>query len=165
MPHNMFKCPSRLKQQGHKADLRVVCYCIGENSNLSTLYSPSHPKLPPSTHLIITLHTFLHTSCESPAGSLLCMIGGRGNVTWVLCFWSHSLSSSHGANAVLVSLEPDELNFTSASASYYPQLGIIPYTVYGAIVLYPIYHQVWPAHLHYGDLTRDERTLGHEHVC
>lgn len=37
--------------------------------------------------------------------------------------------------------------------------------VYGAIVPYPIYHQPWPAHLHYGDLTRDEQTLGHEHVC
>lgn len=38
--------------------------------------------------------------------------------------------------------------------------------VYGAIVLfYPIYHRVWPAHLHFGDLTRDERTLRHEHVC
>ncbi len=51
---------------------------------------------------------------------------GRGNVNWARCFWGHSLSSSCGANAVLVSPEPDEQNFTSARVSYYPQLGIIP---------------------------------------
>lgn len=53
---------------------------------------------------------------------------GRGNVNWARCFWGHSLSSSCRANAVLVSPEPDEQNFTSARVSYYPQLGIIPYT-------------------------------------
>lgn len=37
--------------------------------------------------------------------------------------------------------------------------------VYGAIVLYPIYHRVRPAHLNYGALTRNERTLGIERVC
>lgn len=43
-------------------------------------------------------------------------------------FSDHSFSSSHkGGNAVLVSLEPDEQNSTSARASYYPELGIIPY--------------------------------------
>lgn len=93
------------------------------------------------------------------------MIARKGNVTWVLWFWGYSLSWSHGVNAVLVSYEPDEQDFTSARASYYPKPGIIPYTGYAVpLSSTPIYHRVWPAHLHYDDLTRDERTLGHEHV-
>lgn len=46
-----------------------------------------------------------------------------------LYFWGLSPSPSHGANAVLVSLEPDE---QTARISYYPQLGIIPYMSYMA---------------------------------
>lgn len=140
----MFECPSRLKQRGatcliqNQCNLRVVCSYIGENNNSSTL-SLHLPICPPSTHPIITLLLMTLNSCESPTGLLLCMIVGRENVTWVLCFWGHSLLPSHRANAVLLSLGLVEQNFTSARAGYYPQLGIISYTGYMVPLSFTLY--------------------------
>lgn len=169
----MFKCPSRLKQRGatcliqSRCNLCVVCFCIGWKQQLVypllTLTSQSCP-LPLTQSSRSTLSCV--ESCEAPAGSLLCMIAGRGNVTWVLCFWGNSLSSSHRANATLVSLEPDEQNFTSSRGKLLSTTRNHPlHGIRCHCPLYPIYHQVWPAHLHFGDLTRDERKLGCEHVC
>lgn len=82
-------------------------------------------------------------------------------------FLRHSLSSSHVVHAVLVSrVRWTELHFSkgkllSATRKKNPTHRArcchrpVPY----------ISHRVWPAHLHCEDMTRDEWTLGHEHVC
>ena len=138
----MFKCPSRLKQRRatcliqSRCSLCVVCCnCMGGGGDKKPATHPpfTHPHvptLPPSTHPIITLHAFLHKVMRVSGRFITLHESGGGNVTWVPCFWGHSLSSSRGATAVLVNPEPDERNFTSARAGYYPQPGIITYIGY-----------------------------------
>lgn len=133
----MLECPSRLKQRGatcliqSRCNWSVVCCCIGENSDLCTIYSHSHPQTAPSIHPIITRNTFLHKVMQVSSRFITLHDGRRP-------------FSFFQANAALVNLEPDEQNFTSARAGYYPQLGIILYAGY-TVPLSSTPYIIWPA--------------------
>lgn len=166
----MFECPSRLKQWG------ATCLIQTRRNLRVTVYVETAAPLPFAHPHCSFFHSrnnhtppFLaYSQCKSPAGSLVYNTAGKRKChLGTPPFLRHSLSSSHVVHAVLVSLESDEQNFTLARASYYLLLGKkpthrarcchrpVPYTS----------HSVWPAHLHCENMTRDEWTLGHEHVC
>lgn len=102
-PCSMFKCPSCLKQKAATCLIQsmqfafFVCICTGWKATRLPFAHPHVPKLPPfhssGNH---TPHFSCIKSCEALAGSLLCMMGERENVTWELCFWGYSFSSSPG---------------------------------------------------------------------
>lgn len=132
----MFKCPSCPEQHCATCliqSMQFACCVLADRWKEKLSYLLLTPM---SQSYALSHHRSSHSTlscvrpCKSTAGSLLCMIAGRGNVTWVLCFWVQSLSSSHGAKVALVNLKPDEQNFTSARTSYYLQLGIITCTGY-----------------------------------
>lgn len=61
----------------------------------------------------------------------------KGKCHLVLCFWGHSLSPSHRANAALVSLESDEPEFHSSESKLLSATRNHPlHRAYSAIVLY-----------------------------
>lgn len=132
----MFKCPSCLEQHGATCliqSMQFACCVLPVRWKEKLLYlftNPHVPKLCPFTPPLITLRTFLREAMQvysqfitlHDSGKRKCHLGA-------LLMSPISFFISWGESRTCKSQARWE-NFTSARASYYPQVGIITCTGY-----------------------------------